>query len=547
MKFVFTFLAIVITLFSQAQYFQKQEVFTGDFLEPYDFNIFDNHLFYTGVDENSTFANRLYFTNGSIGNIAVQEDGEGNRFDIYEVLGEHLGALYFYGNTLENPYELYKITYAGDTPLQITNFNNPDLFGTLSLRSMREIDNNILFDYDEVIGENRGKELWITDGTPEGTEFFLDINPNGDGFGYWVGELDNILYFCADNGVDGLELWRTDGTIAGTHMVKDINPSGDGFIGAGVVYDNRLFFVARNNEQGQEVWTTDGTEAGTQIFTDLNAGSGDGLGYNPQFTVLNGRLYFLANDGQSGSELWSTEGTVEGTELVADISAGSASSLILNITPFEGRLYFAYRQQGTSDQRHLWLSDGTEAGTLQVNPSAYIDLPRDMFQVDNELVFLMNNSEGNRELWRTDGTDEGTYEIFPEGLENQWQILGDGHFELFGGRLFVDAALNGDADLWSYGAGSISSISDYINAPSNLLIFPNPSADVVFFDISFPQSETVNIQIFDALGREVFCQNKVCQNQFSISKESIGTGFFTARITCSNTHEIINQGRFVMQ
>lgn len=547
MKYVLTFLILAVALTSSAQYFQKQEVFTGDFLEPYDFNIFDNHLFYTGVDENSTFVNRLYFTNGTIGNIAIQEDNEGNRFDIYEVLGEHLGAFYFYGNTLENPYELYRINFAGDTPLQISNFNNPDLFGTLSLRSMREIDNKILFDYEEVIGENRGKELWVTDGTPEGTDFFLDINPNGDGFGYWVGELDNILYFCADNGTNGLELWRTDGTIAGTYMVKDINPSGDGFIGAGLVYNNRLYFVARNYEQGQEIWTTDGTEEGTQIFTDLNAGSGDGLGYNPQFTILNGILYFIANDGQSGSELWSTDGTVEGTELVADISAGSASSLILNITPFEGQLYFAYRQQGTSDQRHLWVSDGTESGTVQVNPSAYIDLPRDMFQVDDELIFLMNNGEGNRELWRTDGTDEGTYEIFPEGLENQWQILGEGHFELFGGRLFVDASLNGVADLWSYGAGSISSISHYPNASAQLHIYPNPSDDIVCFTLNTTRSEPVTYQIFDALGREVFSQSIVSANQFLISKERIGTGFFLVRISRSNTNEIISQGKFILK
>ena len=34
--------------------------------------------------------------------------------------------------------------------------------------------------------------------------------------------MNDIVYFRATDGVNGLELWRSDGTGAGTYMVKDI-------------------------------------------------------------------------------------------------------------------------------------------------------------------------------------------------------------------------------------------------------------------------------------------------------------------------------------
>ena len=33
-----------------------------------------------------------------------------------------------------------------------------------------------------------------------------------------------MLYFQANDGMNGIELWRSDGTSAGTNLVKDINP-----------------------------------------------------------------------------------------------------------------------------------------------------------------------------------------------------------------------------------------------------------------------------------------------------------------------------------
>src|SRR5438128_4096693 len=73
--------------------------------------------------------------------------------------------------------------------------------------------------------DQRGCELWTSDGTPEGTRLFADINPSEKGSSFWPttplrfsnvkgGLLFNILHDDVD------ELWRTDGTGSGTFRIS---------------------------------------------------------------------------------------------------------------------------------------------------------------------------------------------------------------------------------------------------------------------------------------------------------------------------------------
>lgn len=94
------------------------------------------------------------------------------------------------------------------------------------------------------------------------------------------------VYFKADvsdkDGVTyGEELWVTDGTAEGTHMVADVNKEinkdkEDGSTnGAAVTFlrpaaDGRMIFKAWDEEGGNEMWVTDGTEAGTKRVADVN-------------------------------------------------------------------------------------------------------------------------------------------------------------------------------------------------------------------------------------------------------------------------------------
>ena len=84
-------------------------------------------------------------------------------------------------------------------------------------------------------------------------------------------EYKHRVYFSADDGVHGTELWVTDGTEDGTQLFADINPGAlrsapQSFKVAGgllffvtIVPDDRHFTVQT------QLWVTDGTTEGTQM------------------------------------------------------------------------------------------------------------------------------------------------------------------------------------------------------------------------------------------------------------------------------------------
>ena len=126
------------------------------------------------------------------------------------------------------------------------------------------------------------------------------------------------LYFSASDGTHGNELWMSDGTSNGTVMVKDINSgSGDSMSQNG--YDlyhltsvgNTVYFSADDGINGLELWKSDGTANGTMMVKDINSGSGSSSPNH--LTAVGNTVYFAANDGTNGSELWKSDGTGNGT------------------------------------------------------------------------------------------------------------------------------------------------------------------------------------------------------------------------------------------
>src|SRR5262249_55641824 len=135
-------------------------------------------------------------------------------------------------------------------------------------------------------------ELWVTDGTKNGTVLVKDIYPGttligtgrGNGnhglivpnssFPSWLTNLNGTLYFTANDGIHGVALWKSDGTAAGTAFVYDVNPSG----GNSNTWDltnvnGTLFFGAEwstNTSTSNSLWKSDGTASGTvMLVTNL--------------------------------------------------------------------------------------------------------------------------------------------------------------------------------------------------------------------------------------------------------------------------------------
>lgn len=226
-------------------------------------------------------------------------------------------------------------------------------------------NNALYFRTSANIADGSGGELWVSDGTDKGTEMVKDINPisgasNPRGFTI----SSNILYFRADDGVNGTELWGSDGTTKGTSLIADINPgSGSSFPGELTDLNGVLYFTATESLTGRELWKSDGTNLGTLLVADINSASTS----NPEsLLVVSGILFFSANDGMNGRELWSHSTNGQGnTSLVKDINPGAQSSYPFNLTDSGGTLVFT-ADDGTNGSE-LWTSNGGVLDTHMIN------------------------------------------------------------------------------------------------------------------------------------------------------------------------------------
>jgi ELWxxDGT repeat protein len=273
-----------------------------------------------------------------------------------------------------------------------------------------------------------GRELWVSDGTAAGTYLLADLWPGTfnpyPGSGDYPGSSSpsnfvalgpGRILFTASDGDRGTELWITDGTADGTRIVADLwagttipypgaSPTAAGSRPGSILAlgDGRAVFAAEDGEHGRELWITDGTEAGTRLVADLWEGGGSGnpggvsYSYPPPpygppygppggpggpsgpggiFALGDGRALFSGTDPLRGTELWITDGTPAGTRLVEDINSnaqGFASSVPSHFAALDdGRVVFAADDGANGVEP--WITDGTAEGTRllhDINPGA---------------------------------------------------------------------------------------------------------------------------------------------------------------------------------
>lgn len=209
-----------------------------------------------------------------------------------------------------------------------------------------------------------GMELWVTDGTPGGTVFLKDIYPGAQS-GFPLGFSPAVIggqpgtYFFAESPSEGTELWVSDGTADGTKVVKDIRPGTESSISINLTLPEILtfpdssyaVFAADDGVNGNELWVTNGTSAGTARLTDLVPGSGSS---NPTNFIYTGSLIaFAATSSTNGRELF-------GTNLIAvfpisDIRPGTASSNPQRLTLANNKLI--YNANDGVNGEALWETD----------------------------------------------------------------------------------------------------------------------------------------------------------------------------------------------
>ena len=294
------------------------------------------------------------------------------------------------------------------------------------------------------------RELFVSDGTEDGTELVIDLFNCPTQSGNVVFDYDGVNSLLAipgsslgQNGQDkvifsgfscsmvnwvcfGEEVWMSDGSTVGTIEIANIRLGDTPFQtadGQGVMIDSvgsqprnffqsedRIYFTADDNVSGREVWKVNLTQisSGATLIKNINSGSDDSINFGTvtEFTQIGEHIYFTADDGINGAELWKTNGFGLGTLLVSNIALNESSNP-KHLTPVNDTLYFSADDGNNGEE--LWMSDGTESGTVMV-----IDInlgssnPTQLTAVGNTLYFVANSGIYGAELWMSDGTSSGT-------------------------------------------------------------------------------------------------------------------------------------------
>jgi len=314
-------------------------------------------------------------------------------------------------------------------------------------------------------------DLWTSDGTPEGSRPLKRLRLDYEQRSANILEFQGRAHFTALDSDHGRQIWKTDGTPQGTVRVTDCKPDHAPVFTELVAMDERrLFFVTGR----QAVWVTDGTQAGTQLLA--NGGRWWWVPGLLSLTPLRGVAYFY----QADDSLFRSDGTREGTWRVAlrglplegpretPIMAVANDNLFLLVRNDE-----LWRSRGTAEttsrlpglpdragigrfatasstlivfaQRGLYASDGTSAGTRLVAELA----PPAQAKTAGPYVYFTPHP--GSELWRTDGTAAGTVRLhaFPEPVDLLFDDPRLGQFllaESAGGRVELWRSQGGVAD-----------------------------------------------------------------------------------------------------
>ncbi len=258
----------------------------------------------------------------------------------------------------------------------------------------------------------RSEGLWVTDGTEAGTQMLGNqySNPFSSAATFLV--FNGKIYFQGNAG-SGYGMWSSDGTTSGTQVVKSglIGTSG----GSHAVVNNRFYFQSGDNTIGNELWASDGTDSGTVLVKNINT---VGFSSDPQNFFTDGqKVYFEATDGNLGRELWVTDGTNLGTYLVKDIAVGAASSHPGSGSPkgiikFNNQVYF-FGNSGSGVE--MYKTDGTAIGTVLVQSFPSLFSVTYSHEFNGKFYFTGSVSQNGAEtLFESDGTTAGTLQINPQ-------------------------------------------------------------------------------------------------------------------------------------
>jgi ELWxxDGT repeat protein len=290
---------------------------------PDNLTLCDGKVFFNAAMLSS---NTVYVTDGTPG--GTTSIGDYPDYDFYYPACLQNDLFFSTSNT-----DLYKTNYSSGEITLVKDFDGS--FGIGYVLYPIEFNNRLFFSAPDA---EHGQELWVSDGTPDGTvlfyDFFTGVNSSKPEN---LTVINGVLYFTALNSNYGTDLWKTDGTFSGTVKILEIIPPATSFVNSRLFAAEGLFYFMTGDSwaNNASLWRSDGTSSGTFVFSQSARSI-----YETEIFPFGSFVYFNAYDDLNGTELWISDGSASGTHLVSDICPGNCSSNPRNFALSDSLLYF---------------------------------------------------------------------------------------------------------------------------------------------------------------------------------------------------------------
>lgn len=283
-----------------------------------------------------------------------------------------------------------------------------------------------------------------TDGSPEGTKIFSQ-GPNLVA-PYTFTEFKGELYFAGHNDEHGTELWVVDDSDAGAHLFKDIDVSFNGGTPARfTVVGEQMFFTAYLSYTGVELWVTNGdsSNAGTYMVKDL---TGDYYSANfGDFHGFKNKLYFVQAD-----RLWVSDGTSAGTK---ELDLSKRSTRATNFITLGDHFFFT--DSAVGNNLSLWVSDGLTTKPLEHSQESDSHSINELVSFNDKIYFVNRKNLYEATPLLTKKTDLNNSDLINEHLNPKYLTA-------LNNKLIFSASLtdNNDIELFQYNGSQVSLITD---------------------------------------------------------------------------------------
>lgn len=258
--------------------------------------------------KDGAYLSRTDGTSGNVEEFAFLHDGSDfSRFSYINMTSTE-GNLFFFYYSEDSAYSFYTSDGTKDGTIVLQEDMKPiSFFDYDARRAIASIDNKILF-RGQLEESQFDKDLWVSDGTPEGTYTIRVADEDTAVEPEYFTAYDDKLYFYGNNRTGWLPrkgMIVTDGTIDGTYAPYDDFEHEDELYYTAYhlnKHDGKLFFAAESDKYGSELYSSVGDLSSITRLSEI--AEGDQKSSISSIYSAGKNLFFIVDTNEEGRELY---------------------------------------------------------------------------------------------------------------------------------------------------------------------------------------------------------------------------------------------------